>query len=226
MGSATCTQEADGPTETGAQPDQCTPASLPALPDPAVTNNMGASTSTADRPPATASQSRRKRKAAESLPAGMSQRQKSSGPAQPEQLCAASLEECPTAAVREDAPMACQAELPLQHASTPLSEAATPARPRGLFGAAALERPGCATIPAEAPANPLLLNLPCRSNRPQETPQPAKPCTTPALTRSSSLLLASPSPVAKALRYCIAFMITLTAGVVHDRVKSPSVSKV
>ncbi len=175
-----CIQEIDALNDTSAQPDECTPANLPAIPHAANADQLPGPAAIA----AHTLQSRRKRRASESLILNPLQRQRCSGGAQPEQPCAAGAEECLTGTLRVAAPAASYAELPLPNASTPLAEAATPARPRGLFGASgAHERPGGTPAAAEPAGNPLLLNLPCRRAALEDTPQPAKACSTPALTR-------------------------------------------
>ena len=180
-----CTQGVDA---SGGLPEDSIPGSPPAALDAAHSSQLADGLSAAGRTPAAALQSRRKRRAAESLPGSTPQRQRCSGDMlHPEQPCAASSEEC---LLRGDAAMAGHAEAPVPAASQPVAEGpplVTPARLRGLFGT--MDRlGGTPSAAAGTAANPLLLNLPSRRTHVSDTAQPAKPCSTPCVPKSAPLL--------------------------------------
>lgn len=178
---------AQGMNTSGFMPEECIPGSPPATLEAAHSSQLADGLSTAGRNPAAALQSKRKRRAAESLPGSTPQRQRCGGDMlPPEQPCAASSEDC---MMRGDGAMAGHAEMPVPAASQPLADApplVTPARLRGLFGT--MDRPGCTpSAAAGTAANPLLLNLPSRRTHVPDTAQPAKPCSTPCLPKSAPL---------------------------------------
>ncbi|BDA44801.1 probable DDB1- and CUL4-associated factor 1 [Coccomyxa sp. Obi] len=174
---------AKGVDAFGVMPEECIPGSPPAALDAAHSSRLADHLSTAGRTPAAALQSRRKRRAAESLPGSTPHRQRCGGDMiQPEQPCTASSEDC---IMREDAATAAHAEMPVPAASQPLTVApplVTPARLRGLFGT--MDRLGCTpSAAAGTAANPLLLNLP---NRRKHVPNTAQPCSTPCLPKATT----------------------------------------